>query len=877
MDSHQQHPYYNANDVKQAVSALQVAQDYGHVQMASHNQSNAAWRGGDNPTAVLYNEDDGTFQDFVKDVHGDAIDLYMLCTGASFVDAVNALGDRYCPTKRLEEYYGAPDKERKSTKAKGKKETATTATATMDEPPLVPPPPLPTLAPPPAVPPAPAAVANDATPATPTATAWEPVNLPRNHYETLLSKGYKVIKEWPYTDKKGNIQYYVVRLENGSDKEILQRSADGSWKVKEEKRLLYNLPAIVEAQKIYIVEGEKCADAMIEHGFTATTVSGGAGKGRWMPEFNEYFRNKDVVILTDADEKGVAFGKLVANEVLKVCRTLKVFSPCSDKKQDIADYFHLGRHTALEFEELERQQDFHRPFYFGEVTPEMVEIAKEKNAEPFQNYKEVEDDKGRKTKVPIAPVSLLADFFSRFLNFPCLLGQDILFDHDRDTKEIKNLSSADELFAWIAVKTKQNYNWIAQNGCISKKEFFYMVKQNAHRFELISETPDYPRKANCYYLHPELPQPSKGHEVFLKLIDFFSPSCNTSKVLLKALFIAPMWYKYGSTRPSWVIDSANGKGVGKSTIYRKLSLLYKCNPIQVNRAALQRDPDELDKRLVSNTGRKSKFFVMDNVVGAFSSDVLARYITSDTLSGRAPYSAGEDSRPNNLTYIFTGNGLELDGDLTSRSYFIKLKTPDRLVDRWEDTINDYIERNRWQIFADMIDILQRHEDYGLKPASRHDQFEREVVQAVCSDVAEYQTVMDAIKASAESANTDQEEAQRLENGIRYKIADTFNGAGFKPNNICAWIQSDVLKMWTQDICGHSISSPAVRQFAIDGYTERFDPNLDRFPSSSGKHQTRGVMWMGEDADRGNAWVLRRAGRGVVNEGFEIFIKKKEEK
>ena len=105
---------------QQAVTALQVAQDYGHVQMASRNQSNAAWRSGDNPTAVLYNEDDGTFQDFVKDTHGDAIDMYMLCTGASFVDAVNALGDRYCPTKRLEEYYGAPEKERKSTRAKGK-------------------------------------------------------------------------------------------------------------------------------------------------------------------------------------------------------------------------------------------------------------------------------------------------------------------------------------------------------------------------------------------------------------------------------------------------------------------------------------------------------------------------------------------------------------------------------------------------------------------------------------------------------------------------------------------------------------------------------------------------------------------------------------
>ena len=38
-----------------------------------------------------------------------------------------------------------------------------------------------------------------------------------------------------------------------------------------------------------------------------------------------------------------------------------------------------------------------------------------------------------------------------------------------------------------------------------------------------------------------------------------------------------------------------------------------------------------------------------------------------------------------------------------------------------------------------------------------------------------------------------------------------------------------------------------------------------------------TLYFDEDADRVNAWVLRRAGRGVVNEGFEIFIKKEEEK
>jgi 5S rRNA maturation endonuclease (ribonuclease M5) len=343
---------YDAKTVKQYVTALQVAQDFGHVKMASCNQSNAAWRNGDNPTAILYNED-GTYHDYVLDSHGDAIQLYELITGVSFVEAVNALGDQYCPNERL------------SDNKKEQKQPARPITPATQETRLQPPPTMPQLAQLPQPKPAeeapqPVAVAEKNAIETAPDGTWKPVNLPKNHYEELLAKGYKVIKEWPYTDAKGRIHYYVVRLENDKDKEILQRAADGTWGIKDEKRLLYNLPNIIESQKIYIVEGEKCADAMIEHGYVATTVSGGAGKGRWRAEFNDYFHNKDVVILTDCDAKGVDFGKLVCNEVIKVCKTLKIFSPCKGEKQDVADYFLLAEHTNADFDELEAKAPYYK-------------------------------------------------------------------------------------------------------------------------------------------------------------------------------------------------------------------------------------------------------------------------------------------------------------------------------------------------------------------------------------------------------------------------------------------------------------------------------------------------------------------------------------
>ena len=92
----------------------------------------------------------------------------------------------------------------------------------------------------------------------------------------------------------------------------------------------------------------------------------------------------------------------------------------------MADYFLLAEHTNADFDELEANNPFHRPYHFGEVTQDMIDIAKEKNETPFQNYKEIDDEKtGRKKQIPIQPITLMSDFFARFLNFPCLLGQDV--------------------------------------------------------------------------------------------------------------------------------------------------------------------------------------------------------------------------------------------------------------------------------------------------------------------------------------------------------------------------------------------------------------------------------------------------------------------
>jgi hypothetical protein len=71
------------------------------------------------------------------------------------------------------------------------------------------------------------------------------------------------------------------------------------------KQPIYNLPGIASASAIVVVEGEKCADALIALGLCATTSPGGSGNAKdadWSP-----LSGKRVVIMRDNDEAGQGY------------------------------------------------------------------------------------------------------------------------------------------------------------------------------------------------------------------------------------------------------------------------------------------------------------------------------------------------------------------------------------------------------------------------------------------------------------------------------------------------------------------------------------------------------------------------------------------
>lgn len=111
---------------------------------------------------------------------------------------------------------------------------------------------------------------------------------------------------WTYHDGRGEPVGVVVRwdLPDGAkDFRPASRHADG-WRIEGMlvPRPLYRLPDLACARRVYIVEGEKAADALWSIGLTATTSAHGAqsaDKTDWRP-----LAGKEVILWPDNDSAG---------------------------------------------------------------------------------------------------------------------------------------------------------------------------------------------------------------------------------------------------------------------------------------------------------------------------------------------------------------------------------------------------------------------------------------------------------------------------------------------------------------------------------------------------------------------------------------------
>ena len=84
---------------------------------------------------------------------------------------------------------------------------------------------------------------------------------------------------------------------------------------------------------------------------------------------------------------------------------------------------------------------------------------------------------------------------------------------------------------------------------------------------------------------------------------------------------------------------------------------------------------------------------------------LADFITAEKITGMAPYGHGEESRPNDLTWVATMNGGNVDTDMATRTYKLKIRKPTTYAPRWEQETRALIAANGPQILADIAHMM----------------------------------------------------------------------------------------------------------------------------------------------------------------------------
>ena len=611
----------------------------------------------------------------------------------------------------------------------------------------------------------------------------------------LMNAGFKKASESIYTDETGLPVHVKEKWEKPGEKNTyLQKTANGNYYLGNTKTYLYRIPEWKDSQCVIICEGEKDADKCITLGYSATTAP---TTSCWESHYNTFLAGKDICIAEDNDAAGRLRTEKLLIELKEVAKSIKVIKFDGERKGfDVTDYIDI--YGPEKFKELITNSPFIDASQIDNSDAERIRIeAKEANKKELRNYIAVFDDKGKAVYAPRKPAEILSDIKRRFLGFPYKMGEK-LFDIDKESRELIELRDSTDLFSWMWNKSDQHIDWRQGSNFISKKEFYSYMYQKSRQFDQVIYAPTYPEHPNNFKGYPDLPAADPEHEYFNHWINFFCPIDDLNRILLKALFASPLYYEAEEKRPLWILDSIAGAGVGKTTIAEQVAQLYRTRPMITNKQELSRNFEELTKKLLSTTGRSARVVLVDNVIGKFDCDRLSDLITQSYVSGKPAYGHGEETRPNNLTYILTSNSAAIGNDIASRSITIHFtKPPGGYNPNWLKDMIHYRETYRYHIFADMLDIIKNNEPFEAledKSFIRFPRFERLILQPFCGDLSEYYDVVKMIQAQKDENNIDKENAAEFEDRVKQGVREA--GIGDFEN---IFISRKVLKVWYNDI------------------------------------------------------------------------------
>jgi 5S rRNA maturation endonuclease (ribonuclease M5) len=148
----------------------------------------------------------------------------------------------------------------------------------------------------------------------------------------------KFVKHYAYYDSDGKVLFYKNRYEPKGFS-ISRPNGEGGYisGLGAVEPVLYNMPEIIDADEVFVVEGEKDADNLNALGFTATTNFDGAGK--WKDGYTDTLHGKKVFIIPDNDDEGRKHAQKVARELQGRAKSIRLIElPGLPPKGDVSDF-----------------------------------------------------------------------------------------------------------------------------------------------------------------------------------------------------------------------------------------------------------------------------------------------------------------------------------------------------------------------------------------------------------------------------------------------------------------------------------------------------------------------------------------------------------
>lgn len=548
----------------------------------------------------------------------------------------------------------------------------------------------------------------------------------------LERKNGPVAKAWRYLDADGRHVGSILRWNRADGRKDIRPISlqDGTWRSggMPSPRPLYGLPDVAAAQRVFVTEGEKAADAARLLGFVATTSAHGsqsAGKTDWTP-----LAGKEVVILPDNDAAGSDYANEVARR-LSECEprpSVKIIAlPGLPDSGDIADLVEAAGPAGLDAlrQEIEAAAESASPVEFGsaaiadgDTKPTIWIEAGQKARITDQSLAVLARDHFHRggqlvrcspspTGVRIVPVTKEAidDALNRRVRYARLVE-----DKSGSCTEVKESAPA-----WLSANIVALQNWpgireldevhngpfIRPNGSVGGLRAGYDPDSRCW----IDTSEDWSELTTP----PTEQEARQAAATLLEIIDEFPMMSDADRsAWLAALLTLVARPAFQGPSPLYVL-TATTPGSGKTLLSKLIGAIV--NGQSPGMRTLSKNEEENKKMITAALQSGASLLVFDNVAGQIQSRVLDGFLTSDFWTDRILGKTQEVTLPNRTVSILSTNNATVSGDTARRSIAIRLapleERPECRVFRIAD-LERHVRENRRRLLIAAIRILQWH-------------------------------------------------------------------------------------------------------------------------------------------------------------------------